>query len=107
MNVFGSFLVLAAEWEAETPGKQNLISKLQARQKLPTPRSMKLVIKVHELCRPFCKALVDGMDAGNNRGIYAEIASHAGRPVSIRVCYANTEPTAIAHVRPETFSYRP
>lgn len=59
IDEFGAFTVLAADWEAETPGKQNLISKLKEAQ---TEAGAKLIIKVHEQC--LLQALVDGMDAG-------------------------------------------
>ncbi|NNE01147.1 MAG: biopolymer transporter ExbD [Pirellulaceae bacterium] len=67
IDEFGAFLVLAADWEAETPGKQNLISKLkEAKGELDA----KLIIKVQEQAK--LQALVDGMDAGTIAG-YDEI----------------------------------
>ncbi len=60
----GTFLVLAADWEAETPGKQNLITKLKEAR--PGDVGAKLIIKVHEQCK--LQALVDGMDAGTIAG---------------------------------------
>ncbi len=65
----GSFLVMAADWERETPGKQNLISAL--REAVPGGSdAMKLVIKVHEMAK--LQALVDAMDAGTIAG-YTEL----------------------------------
>ena len=64
----GAFLVLAADWEAETPGKQNLITKLKEAN--PGDVGAKLIIKVHEQCK--LQALVDGMDAGTIAG-YEEL----------------------------------
>lgn len=61
INEFGSFLVLAPDWERETPGKQNLIRALrEALGDGNTP--MKLAIEVHESTK--LQALVDCMDAG-------------------------------------------
>ena len=67
IDEFGGFLVLAADWEAETPGKQNLISKLREAK---VADAAKLIIKVHE--EAMLQSLVDGMDAGTIAG-YAEI----------------------------------
>ena len=67
IDEFGGFLVLATDWEAETPGKQNLISKLREAK---VADAAKLVIKVHEEAK--LQSLVDGMDAGTIAG-YAEI----------------------------------
>ena len=67
IDEFGGFLVLAADWEAETPGKQNLISKLREAK---VADAAKLIIKVHEEAK--LQSLVDGMDAGTIAG-YAEI----------------------------------
>ena len=64
----GTFLVLASDWEAETPGKQNLITKLKEAN--PGEVGAKLIIKVHEQCK--LQALVDGMDAGTIAG-YEEL----------------------------------
>ena len=63
----GAFLVLAADWEAETPGKQNLITKLK---EALGDNETKLVIKVQEQAK--LQSLVDGMDAGSIAG-YSEI----------------------------------
>ncbi|GAA5506378.1 biopolymer transporter ExbD [Novipirellula caenicola] len=65
----GSFLVMAADWERETPGKQNLITALK--EAVPGGSdAMKLVIKVHEMAK--LQALVDAMDAGTIAG-YTEL----------------------------------
>ena len=69
VDEFGSFLVLAPEWERETPGKQNLITALKEAISGNTS-GMKLVVKVHELAK--LHALVDAMDAGTIAG-YAEL----------------------------------
>jgi len=69
VDEFGSFLVMAPEWERETPGKQNLISAL--REAIAgNSDGMKLVVKVHELAK--LKSLVDAMDAGTIAG-YAQL----------------------------------
>jgi biopolymer transport protein ExbD/transcription elongation factor Elf1 len=61
INEMGAFLVLAADWERETPGKQNLILALrEARGDENNP--VKLAIEVHEMAK--LQALVDCMDAG-------------------------------------------
>ncbi|TWT73217.1 biopolymer transporter ExbD [Allorhodopirellula solitaria] len=61
----GSFLVLAADWERETPGKQNLVSALK--QAIGANKDgMRLDIKVHENAK--LQMLVDGMDAGTIAG---------------------------------------
>jgi len=61
----GAFLVLAPEWERETPGKQNLITALK--ESIGDNRDgMKLDIKVHENAK--LQMLVDGMDAGTIAG---------------------------------------
>lgn len=61
----GSFLVLAADWERETPGKQNLITALK--QAIGTNKEgMRLDIKVHENAK--LQMLVDAMDAGTIAG---------------------------------------
>jgi biopolymer transport protein ExbD len=67
IDELGGFLVLAADWEAETPGKQNLISKLREAK---VTDAAKLIIKVHE--DAILQSLVDGMDAGTIAG-YSEI----------------------------------
>ncbi|OYP35989.1 biopolymer transporter ExbD [Rhodopirellula sp. MGV] len=63
VDEYGSFLVLAADWQEETPGKQNLISTLK---RANTGGPMRLVIKVHEMCK--LQFLVDAMDAGTIAG---------------------------------------
>ena len=65
VDEFGSFLVLAAEWEKETPGKQNLISALKESMTAGAD-GMRLAIRVHELAK--LQALVDAMDAGTIAG---------------------------------------
>jgi biopolymer transport protein ExbD/DNA-directed RNA polymerase subunit RPC12/RpoP len=61
INEFGSFLVMAPDWERETPGKQNLI--LALREAMGDGKTaMKLSIEVHEAAK--LQALVDCMDAG-------------------------------------------
>jgi biopolymer transport protein ExbD len=67
IDEFGSFLVLATDWQEETPGKQNLITTLKRAKQEGVPA--RLVIKVHELCK--LQYLVDAMDAGTIAG-YAE-----------------------------------
>lgn len=67
VDEFGTFLVLATDWEEETPGKQNLISALKRAKNDGV--GARLVIKVHELCK--LRYLVDAMDAGTIAG-YAE-----------------------------------
>lgn len=65
----GSFLVLAADWERETPGKQNLITALK--QAIGSNKDgMRLDIKVHENAK--LQMLVDAMDAGTIAG-FAEL----------------------------------
>ena len=65
IDEFGSFLVMAPDWERETPGKQNLITAL--REAIAGNKDgMRLAIKVHEMAK--LKALVDGMDAGTIAG---------------------------------------
>lgn len=65
VDEFGAFLVMAPDWERETPGKQNLISAL--REALAGNKDgMRLAIKVHELAK--LSALVDAMDAGTIAG---------------------------------------
>ena len=69
VDEFGSFLVMAPEWERETPGKQNLISAL--REAIAgNSDGMRLVVKVHEMAK--LKSLVDAMDAGTIAG-YAQL----------------------------------
>lgn len=64
----GGFLVLATEWERETPGKQNLITALK--EAVGDNRDgMQLNIKVHENAK--LQFLVDGMDAGTIAGFAA------------------------------------
>lgn len=67
VDEFGAFLVLAADWEEETPGKRNLILALKRAK--TDGVGARLVIKVHELCK--LRFLVDAMDAGTIAG-YAE-----------------------------------
>ncbi len=67
VDEFGSFLVLATDWQEETPGKQNLITTLKRARE--GGGETRLVIKVHELCK--LQYLVDAMDAGTIAG-YAE-----------------------------------
>lgn len=65
INEMGAFLVLAPEWERETPGKQNLITALK--EAIGANKDgMKLDIKVHENAN--LQMLVDGMDAGTIAG---------------------------------------
>ncbi|MEM9643432.1 MAG: biopolymer transporter ExbD [Planctomycetota bacterium] len=69
IDEFGGFLVIAPDFEAETPGKKYLTSKL--REAIVGRRDgMKLNIKVHEMAK--LQALVDGMDAGTIAG-FSEI----------------------------------
>jgi len=69
IDEFGSFLVMAPEWERETPGKQNLITAL--REAIAGANDgMRLVVKVHEMAK--LRALVDAMDAGTIAG-YSEL----------------------------------
>lgn len=65
----GGFLVLAADWERETPGKQNLITALKEAIG-DNKDGMQLNIKVHENAK--LQFLVDGMDAGTIAG-FAEL----------------------------------
>ena len=65
----GSFLVMAPDWERETPGKQNLITALKDAIS-GNSSGMRLVIKVHELAK--LHSLVDARDAGTIAG-YAEL----------------------------------
>ena len=64
VDEFGSFLVLATDWQEETPGKQNLITALKRANE--GGGGTRLVIKVHELCK--LQFLVDAMDAGTIAG---------------------------------------
>ena len=57
----GSFLVLAPQWERETPGKKNLIAALREAA-AGAKDGMTLKVKVHEAAK--IKSLVDAMDAG-------------------------------------------
>ncbi|TWU34513.1 biopolymer transporter ExbD [Novipirellula artificiosorum] len=61
----GSFLVLAVDWERETPGKQNLTLALREAM-TAVNEGMTLNIKVHELAK--LRYLVDAMDAGTIAG---------------------------------------
>ena len=65
IDEFGSFLVMAPDWERETPGKQNLITALREAV-AGNKDGMRLAIKVHEMAK--LRALVDGMDAGTIAG---------------------------------------
>ncbi len=69
VDEFGAFLVLAPDWERETPGKQNLITALKEAI-AGSNDGMRLIIKVHELAK--LRHLVDAMDAGTIAG-YAEL----------------------------------
>ena len=69
VDEFGAFLVMAPDWERETPGKQNLITALKDAISGNTD-GMRLVVTVHELAK--LHALVDAMDAGTIAG-YAEL----------------------------------
>jgi biopolymer transport protein ExbD len=69
VDEFGSFLVMAPDWERETPGKQNLITALKEAISGNTS-GMRLVVKVHEMAK--LRSLVDAMDAGTIAG-YAEL----------------------------------
>lgn len=61
----GAFLVLTADWERETPGKQNLITVLK--QAIGSNKDdMRLDIKVHENAK--LQMLIDAMDAGTIAG---------------------------------------
>lgn len=63
----GAFLVLASDWERETPGKQNLITTLK--QALGSNKDdMRLDIKVHENAK--LQMLVDALDAGTIAGFH-------------------------------------
>ena len=64
IDEFGSFLVMAPDWEEETPGKQNLITALK--RAIDGSDGMRLIIKVHEMCK--LQFLVDAMDAGTIAG---------------------------------------
>lgn len=70
IDEYGSFLVLAADWERETPGKQNLTTALREAIGESSSGAVRLVIEVHEDAR--LKYLVDCMDAGAICG-YGEI----------------------------------
>lgn len=61
IDEFGSFLVLASDWERETPGKQNLITALREAI-APFSGAVTLSIEVHEDAQ--LRYLVDCMDAG-------------------------------------------
>ncbi len=69
IDEMGSFLVLAPDWEKETPGKQNLITALKEAI-VGNNDGMRLIIKVHELAK--LRHLVDCMDAGTIAG-YGEL----------------------------------
>ena len=65
IDQYGAFLVLAPDWERETPGKQNLITALKEAVGNNSD-GKRLNIKVHEDAE--LQALVDGMDAGTIAG---------------------------------------
>lgn len=69
VDEYGGFLVMAPEWERETPGKQNLITALKEAI-AGAAAGMKLKIQVHELAK--LESLVDAMDAGTIAG-FAEL----------------------------------
>ncbi len=69
IDEYGSFLVLAADWERETPGKQNLIRALKEAIG-ESNVAVRLAVEVHESAK--LQALVDVMDAGTVCG-YAEL----------------------------------
>ena len=69
VDEFGGFLVMAPDWERETPGKQNLITALKEAIAVATA-GMKLKIQVHELAT--LESLVNAMDAGTIAG-FAEL----------------------------------
>lgn len=69
IDEFGGFYVITADFEEETPGKQNLIRTLK-RAIGESTEGMQLKIRVHEMAK--LQALVDGMDAGTIAG-FAEI----------------------------------
>ena len=69
VDEFGSFLVMAPDWERETPSKQNLISAL--RESIAgNKEGARLIVKVHEMAK--LKSLVIAMDAGTIAG-FAEL----------------------------------
>ncbi|TWT81229.1 colicin uptake protein TolR [Planctomycetes bacterium CA13] len=61
----GSFLVMAKDWERETPGKQNLTLALKSAM-TNANEGMKLIITVHEMAK--LQYLVDAMDSGTIAG---------------------------------------
>jgi len=69
VDEFGGFLVIAQDWERETPGKQNLITALKEAISA-SKDGMRLVVKVHEMAK--LHSLVDAMDAGTIAG-FAEL----------------------------------
>lgn len=69
VDEFGGFLVIAQDWERETPGKQNLITALKEAISA-SKDGMRLVVKVHEMAK--LRSLVDAMDAGTIAG-FAEL----------------------------------
>ncbi len=69
IDEFGGFYVITADFEEETPGKQNLIRTLK-RTVAAAQEGLQLKIRVHEMTK--LQALVDGMDAGAIAG-FAEI----------------------------------
>jgi biopolymer transport protein ExbD len=61
IDEFNGFLVLAADWEREVPGKQNLTSALREAFN-PGAAGMRLDVVCHEKAK--LQSLVDAMDAG-------------------------------------------
>ena len=61
IDEFNGFLVLAADWEREVPGKQNLTSALRDAFN-PGAAGMRLDVVCHEQAK--LQSLVDAMDAG-------------------------------------------
>ena len=70
IDEYGSFLVLAPDWERETPGKQNLTAALREAIGSVGAGAVQLAIEVHEDTQ--LRYLVDCMDAGTICG-YSEI----------------------------------
>ena len=70
IDEYGSFLVLAADWERETPGKQNLTAALREALGSVGAGAVQLAIEVHEDTQ--LRYLVDCMDAGTICG-YSEL----------------------------------
>jgi biopolymer transport protein ExbD len=70
IDQYNSFLVIAADWEREVPGKQNLINALREAFGSGGSGPRRLVIECHE--RAILQTLVDAMDAGTAVG-FAEL----------------------------------